>query len=132
MLGRYGISTIQSIANGKMGDLAKAISAAVARGDSADTLAGNITDLVASPSRAEMIAHTEIARAVTQAAVDRYRQAGVTQVTWLTARRRPCVRSCSSSTSDYGADRCGESFPSGDDRTASSPGRAGVRSRQRR
>ena len=85
LLGSYGVRAVQSIADGKMDDLAEAISGAVSRGDSADTLAGDITDLVGDADRAGVIAHTEIARAISSAAMDRYNRAGVTQKQWLTA-----------------------------------------------
>ena len=85
LLSSYGVRAVQSIADGKMDDLAEAISGAVARGDSADALAGDIADLVGDADRAGMIAHTEIARAVSSAAMDRYNRAGVTQKRWLTA-----------------------------------------------
>jgi SPP1 gp7 family putative phage head morphogenesis protein len=91
LLGSYGVRAVQSIADGKMDDLAEAISGAVARGDSADSLAGDITDLVGDADRAEVIAHTEIARAVSSAAMDRYKAAGVTQKQWLVA---PDARVC--------------------------------------
>ena len=41
--------------------------------------------MVGDADRAEMIAHTEIARAVSSAAMNRYNRAGVTQKRWVTA-----------------------------------------------
>jgi SPP1 gp7 family putative phage head morphogenesis protein len=85
LLNSYGVAEIKAVGEGRMGDLASAISDAVAHGDSADSLADDIEGILAAPERAAMIARTEIARAVSTAAMDRYTASGVTKKEWISA-----------------------------------------------
>ncbi|MGW0795906.1 phage portal protein [Streptomyces sp. NPDC002692] len=77
--------TIRSVAGNRIDRLAKVLSDALARGDSADTLALSIEHFMIDPAWAERVAVTEIARAVSAASLFTYQQNGVTQKSWLTA-----------------------------------------------
>ena len=68
LLERYGVRDIRAIADTRMDDLAQAISEAARTGASVDDLARRLPEMLDVASRAEMIAHTEIARAVSTAA----------------------------------------------------------------
>ncbi|MEU0818955.1 phage portal protein [Streptomyces mirabilis] len=104
--------TIRSVAASRMDRLAQALSDALARGDSADTLAGDLRDILDDPAWAEMVAVTEISRAVSAATLDIYRNNGISQVSWLViADQRtcdPCIANEAAGPMPVGA-----SFPSG-------------------
>ena len=92
LLEQWGINVIQSISETRMDDLAQQIAQALVDGDSPDTLAHNIEDMLNVPRRARMIAQTELARAVTVATLDTYNETGVERKEWLVA---PDERVCS-------------------------------------
>lgn len=77
MLEQAGV-TIRSVAENKMDDLAEVLGQALDEGWGVGELAGALKDVMDDPSRAEMVARTESARAMTTAAHDEYQQAGVT------------------------------------------------------
>jgi SPP1 gp7 family putative phage head morphogenesis protein len=83
LLAQWGIDGIKSIEDTRLGDLAAEISQAVRDGDAPSQLVPRIEGILRLPERAEMIARTEIARAVTAGAIDSYTSAGVTEVDWL-------------------------------------------------
>lgn len=85
LLEQWGINVIQSISETRMDDLAQQIAQALVDGDSPDTLAHNIEDMLNVPRRARMIAQTELARAVTVATLDTYNETGVERKQWLIA-----------------------------------------------
>jgi len=73
-------------------------------GSSADTLARNLTDIVADPVRAYTIANTEMKRALSNGAMDNYRDLGVELMEWQALE--PC---------DLCAEFDGEQRPIGED-----------------
>lgn len=84
-LNTYGIATIRSIEQNRMGELAKALNLSLKEGWSTETLARYIENVLTNPSRARMIARTETARAVSQGTLAEYRHAEVERVMWVTA-----------------------------------------------
>ncbi|WP_327088544.1 phage head morphogenesis protein [Nonomuraea sp. NBC_01738] len=107
-----GIETIKSIAVTRMNDLAAVLADAVAEGWSADHLAGEIRDMLEWPERALMIATTEIARAVSEASIARYRDAAIEYVEWDTAYDEDVCPICKLN-EDAGPVQIGEPFPGG-------------------
>jgi SPP1 gp7 family putative phage head morphogenesis protein len=73
--------TIKSIADTQIDELASRLAQGAANGDSVDTIARGIEDLAGS--RGEMIAQTELARAVSSATRDSYVANGVESFDWL-------------------------------------------------
>jgi SPP1 gp7 family putative phage head morphogenesis protein len=104
--------TIRSVAANRMDKLAGALSDALARGDSADTLAGDLRGILDNEAWAERIAVTEISRAVSAATLNIYQANGITQVSWVTA---PDQRTCPPCITNEaaGAIPVGQNFPSG-------------------
>ena len=78
LLDQAGV-TIKSIVDTSLDQAGNVIADGLARGDTIDTIAHALGDVVASPSRAEMIAHTETARAQSAASLDIYRQSGIAE-----------------------------------------------------
>ncbi|MER5694949.1 phage portal protein [Streptomyces mirabilis] len=104
--------TIRSVAANRMDKLAQVLSDALARGDSADTLAVSLRDVLDDPAWAERIAVTEISRAVSAATLNIYQANGITQISWLTAPdQRTCVICINNESA--GAIPVGANFPSG-------------------
>lgn len=89
MLDRAGI-TIQSINETRLDQLAMLLAVGVDQGMPVREVAELIESTLTNASRAEMIAHTEMTRATNEAANDRYRQDGVSQVAWETADDNAC------------------------------------------
>ena len=105
--------TIKSIADTRLADLGFRLAVGAARGDSADTIAADIRDLLTAPWRAHMVAATELARAVSVAAVDGYQRRGYRETEWLTAEdERVCPEICELNEA-AGPVRIGHPFPSG-------------------
>lgn len=71
--------TVKGITGTALDQVGNKIAAGLAAGDSGDTIASSLLDDVASSSRAEAIAHTETARAVTAATMDVYEFNGVAE-----------------------------------------------------
>lgn len=98
LLHQWGVNTIQSVSETKLDDLAKHIAIALATGQNASSLASDISSLLNVPSRAKMIAQTEISRASSAAALDQYLAAGVGSKQWLVSpedvagKKRVCDR----------------------------------------
>jgi SPP1 gp7 family putative phage head morphogenesis protein len=76
---------IKSLGSGRFDDLAQAIALSLENGDSVDTLARDLRDILDDASRARMVATTEIARAVAAASFDTYRANGIAYADWLDA-----------------------------------------------
>ncbi|MEU0516635.1 phage minor head protein [Streptosporangium sp. NPDC006007] len=112
LLDQSGIDTIRSIATTRMNDLAASLADAVAEGWSASDLADRIRGMLLRPDRAEMIATTEIARAISAASLERYRDAGIEWIEWDTAYDERVCPVCKAN-EDEGAVRLGQLFPSG-------------------
>jgi SPP1 gp7 family putative phage head morphogenesis protein len=85
LLQTQGITTIKAVASTRMDELAQAIFDAVQRGEGPGALVADIEHILLVPSRAEMIAQTEITRIQSAAAWQRYKDQGVTQKKWITA-----------------------------------------------
>ncbi|MFI1165646.1 phage portal protein [Streptomyces sp. NPDC020801] len=111
LLNEAGI-TIRSVAAHRMDKLAKALSDALARGDSVDTLAQDLRDVLDDSSWADMVAVTEISRAVSAATLDIYQANGITLVSWVTAADERTCMPCSVN-EDTSPIRLGAYFPGG-------------------
>jgi SPP1 gp7 family putative phage head morphogenesis protein len=109
LLANAGV-TISSIADNRLDDLARALADGVANGDSTSTVAASLADLLSDPDRAEMIARTEVARAMTTASLDTYAENGIGQKEFLTSD--PCPE-CQEN-EDAGAIATDDDFPNGD------------------
>ncbi|HUN38488.1 MAG TPA: NUDIX domain-containing protein [Trebonia sp.] len=86
LLDDYGIQTIKSVTQTRMTDLANALAEGFEDGDSADTIAADIKQILSNPQRALMVAGTELARATTQASVAEYRKADQDAKKWSSAK----------------------------------------------
>jgi SPP1 gp7 family putative phage head morphogenesis protein len=104
--------TIRSVAATRMNKLAQALSDALTRGDSADTLAGTLRGILDDPAWAERVAVTEISRAVSVASLNTYRANGITQVSWLVSPDQRVCAVCITNES-AGPIPAGANFPSG-------------------
>lgn len=82
MLDQAG-QTIQGLSDTSMDRIGHAISEGLASGDSTQTVAKAVADVVEDPQRAETIANTEYARAMDTASVQTYEEAGVEEEDWL-------------------------------------------------
>ncbi|WP_198533190.1 phage head morphogenesis protein [Streptomyces sp. AcH 505] len=105
--------TIRSVAATRMDHLANALSDALARGDSADTLGRTLRGVLTDPAWAERVAVTEISRAVSTASLNTYRLNGITQKSWLTAVDDRVCAVCMTN-SEAGAIPINQAFNSGD------------------
>lgn len=113
LLDQAGIS-ITSIAANRLDKLAKALADALARGDSAATLATALRGILDDPQWAEMVAITELARATSAASMNTYRANGIEATYWATADDdRVCSAVCEPNEAQ-GAVPLGAAFPSGD------------------
>jgi SPP1 gp7 family putative phage head morphogenesis protein len=104
--------TIKSIGDGRFDDLARALALSLENGDSVETLARDLRDILDNASRARMVAVTETARAVSAASIDTYRRNGVPGKEWLIASGACAI--CQDN-ADAGVIPLDDSFPSGDD-----------------
>ncbi len=104
--------TIKSIAGSRLDELGRALAQGAANGDSADTIAADITALLSNPGRAQMIATTELNRAVSAAAVNGYQDRGYREIEWLTAEDDRVCPICFGN-EEHGPVRIGVPFPSG-------------------
>ena len=84
MLDRAGLE-IKGIDETTLDRIGNILSRGVEAGSPPDKVAREIRDLVGDNRRAEMIAHTEMARATNASNVDEYRNSGVTMVEWQTS-----------------------------------------------
>jgi SPP1 gp7 family putative phage head morphogenesis protein len=120
LLQDYGIPTIKSVSDTRMHDLANALAEGFEDGDSADTIATSIEQILTVPQRAQMIAGTELARAVTQSSVAEYRKAAYDGKRWSgTPDDRICPR-CKANV-EQGMIPLDQPFASGDTFTPGHP-----------
>jgi SPP1 gp7 family putative phage head morphogenesis protein len=113
LLDEAGI-TIQSIAATRMDELGRALAAALEAGDSPDKLARTLRGILTDPSWADMVAVTEINRAVSAATLATYYEMGVPAKGWMTAADdRVCPHICEPNAID-GAIPLAAAFSSGD------------------
>lgn len=109
-LDTYGVGTIQGITDTRMADLAAALDDAVEEGWPVGRLASEIEGFAASTADTDLIAVTELARAVSQGALAAYDAAGVSEVAWLTA---PGACKLCQDNADAGPVPPDSNFPSG-------------------
>jgi len=74
--------TLSGVAASTLDDIARVLAAGAASGDSVDTIARALR--AALGNRAEMVAHTELARAMSVASLDTYRANGIAGKSWIT------------------------------------------------
>lgn len=111
MLDDAGVS-ISSIADNRLDALAQALADGIANGDPVDVVADDLAGLLDDPQYADMIANTETNRAMSQASLDEYSQAGMGGKEWL-ASPDSCEE-CQGNEDD-GPIGLDEVFSSGDD-----------------
>jgi len=99
MLDRASIE-IKGINETTLDRISNILSRGVEAGATPVTVGKEIRDLVGDPRRAEMIANTEMARAVNASNVDEYRNAGVTMVEWQTAGDDGVCEDCAANEAD--------------------------------
>lgn len=78
-----------SIAETRLGELARVLAEAADRGDSVDSIAAALEEFFSGPKRARLVAHTGLAWAVTAATEDLYRAHQILWWDWLVGAR-PC------------------------------------------
>ena len=105
--------TIKSIAQTRLNELAKVLAQGAADGDTPEQLANDIRGLLTIPSRAHMIALTEICRASSIAAHNVYRKVGIKAKRWLTMQDAKVCAICKANEAQ-GAIPIGQPFQSGD------------------
>lgn len=75
--------TISGLSDSAIERIGNALADGLASGDSFQTTAKAVQDVVASPERAALIANTEYGRAMSAASMDTYQESGVEQCDWL-------------------------------------------------
>ncbi len=93
-------SLLASIEDHRLDKLASTVSEAVARGDSVDTLERTLRKVLSDTRWADMVAITEMNRAMTQASMDTYRQNGIEAYEYLSAEDNRVCGQCSESEDD--------------------------------
>lgn len=123
LLQTYGIQTIRSVASTRLQQLANVLADGFTKGDSADQIAQDIEPVLKTPSRARMIAVTELARSTTQAAVAEYREAGFEGKSWSVTGIPPDNRVCPrcQKNGEQGAIPMSQPFDTGDEFTPAHP-----------
>ncbi|MCI3277647.1 phage portal protein [Streptomyces cylindrosporus] len=104
--------TIRSIADTRLNALGRILARAAERGDAPTTIAAAIEDLLSNPSRAEMIATTELCRAVSKASLGTYLANGIEAVEWVSAGDGRVCNICATN-EEAGPRRPGNLFPNG-------------------
>jgi SPP1 gp7 family putative phage head morphogenesis protein len=105
--------TIKSIARTRLNDLGKLLAQGAANGDTPEQLANDIRELLTIPSRAHMIALTEICRASSIAAHNTYKKLGIKGKRWLTSKDIKVCAICKANEAQ-GAIPLNQPFESGD------------------
>lgn len=77
--------TVKGIIGTTLDRIGNAIADGIAAGDSVDSIAGMLSGVVGNLARAEMIAHTETARAMTASSLDVYATNGIGQFDLITS-----------------------------------------------
>lgn len=111
-------SLLASIEDHRLDRLAAVVADAVARGDSVDSLAKVLRDVLDDPAWAETVATTEMARAMSAASLASYADAGLEAVEWLAS---PTSCEICQENEAAGPIPMGSLFPSGDDSVPAHP-----------
>jgi SPP1 gp7 family putative phage head morphogenesis protein len=111
LLNESGV-TIRSIASTRLNALGRLLAEGAERGDSPTTIAAAIEGLLSDSTRAEMIATTELCRAVSQASLGTYLANGIERIEWDSAGDGRVCPICQTN-QDAGPRRPGDTFPSG-------------------
>jgi SPP1 gp7 family putative phage head morphogenesis protein len=104
--------TIRSIATTRLKKLGRVLAEGAERGDSPTTIGKAIEGLLADATRAEMIATTELCRAVSQASIRTYLTNGIERVEWDSAGDGRVCNICQTN-NVAPARRPGAEFPTG-------------------
>ena len=104
--------TISSIAEHRMDALALELATALENGSSVDTLARALRGVLDNPSWAEMVATTELNRAMSSATLARYAENGIEASWWMTAEDERVCPDCGGN-EDAGAVPIDQPFPNG-------------------
>jgi SPP1 gp7 family putative phage head morphogenesis protein len=104
--------TIRSIAATRIKTLGRVLAEGAERGDSPTTIGKAIEGLLTDATRAEMIATTELCRAVSAASLNTYLANGIERIEWDSAGDGRVCPICQTN-QDAGARRPGDTFPSG-------------------
>ena len=75
--------TIQGLTDTSIERIGTAVSEGLAKGDSIQTTGKAVRDVLEDPERAEMVANTEYARAMTTASLETYTQNEVEKIEWM-------------------------------------------------
>lgn len=75
--------TIKGLVDTSIERIGNSIADSLAKGDSPDTAAKAVAEVVEDTSRSESIANTEYARAMTASSMDTYKEAGVKELEWM-------------------------------------------------
>lgn len=105
--------TIKSIGQGRFDELAQALALSLERGDSSDTLARDLADILDNGAWADLVATTEIARAVSAASMQTYAANGVEATEWLISADGRVCPICEGNADD-GPVPLGAAYSSGD------------------
>jgi len=101
---------VQGISDTKLNTIGSILSQSLNDGLSTSETASLISGVIDDPERADIIAKTEMSRAVSVSSREMYQDSGVTQVEWLVAEGCPdCQDNADASPIDIGTE-----FPSGD------------------
>lgn len=106
-------SLLASIEDHRLDKLAGAVADAVARGDSVDALGRTLNDVLDDTTWADMVATTEMNRAMTAASLSTYAAANVQAISWLTAVDNRVCTACYQN-EEIGPIPLGGTFPNGD------------------
>lgn len=110
---------IRSIESSRLDALANRLAEALQEGWSSDQLSRSLRDLIEDKAWADMVAQTELSRAVSYSTLLTYRSQGVTKSIWLTAHDQ---RVCPVCRDNDGQSRAiGQDFPSGDSQPPAHP-----------
>jgi SPP1 gp7 family putative phage head morphogenesis protein len=111
LLNESGV-TIRSIAATRLKTLGRVLAEGAERGDSPTTIGKAIEALLTDPTRAEMIATTELTRAVSRASLNTYLANGIERIEWDSAGDGRVCPICQTN-QDAGSRAPGDTFPSG-------------------
>lgn len=103
--------TLQGLTDSAIDRIGNALADGLAAGDSFETTAKAVQEVVSSPARAQLIANTEYGRAMSAASMDTYRESGVQEKDWLCEDDACDLCQANAAASPLGID---EDWPSGE------------------